>query len=118
MRPPLAVMKLRSPHAPRPALIAALSFATLWLIASPVFAQATAGQMAKYDKNKNGVLDPEEQRALDADVAAAIAPGAGPDRGRKDIVELSPFNVNVEKDNGFSATNAGTATKLGLDMKD
>lgn len=33
-------------------------------------------------------------------------------------VELSPFVVNTDKDNGFSATNAGTATKLGLDMKD
>ena len=36
----------------------------------------------------------------------------------KEIVELSPFVVNTDKDNGFSATNAGTATKLGLDMKD
>ncbi|MBI5766531.1 MAG: hypothetical protein HZA93_01965 [Verrucomicrobia bacterium] len=36
----------------------------------------------------------------------------------KDVVELSPFTVNAEKDNGFAATNAGTATKLGLDMKD
>ena len=36
----------------------------------------------------------------------------------KDVVELSPFTVNVEKDNGFSATHAGTATKLGLDMQD
>jgi hypothetical protein len=34
------------------------------------------------------------------------------------MIELSPFTVNAEKDNGFSATNAGTATKLGLDMKD
>jgi hypothetical protein len=33
-------------------------------------------------------------------------------------VELNPFTVNAEKDNGFMATNAGTATKLGLDMKE
>lgn len=31
---------------------------------------------------------------------------------------LTPFEVNTDKDDGFAATNAGTATKLGLDMKD
>jgi hypothetical protein len=36
----------------------------------------------------------------------------------KDVVTLDPFTVNTEKDDGFMATNAGTATKLGLDMKD
>ena len=34
------------------------------------------------------------------------------------ILTLNPFTVNAEKDRGFIATNAGTATKLGLDMKD
>lgn len=36
----------------------------------------------------------------------------------EDAIVLSPFEVNADKDNGFVATNAGTATKLGLDMKD
>ena len=31
---------------------------------------------------------------------------------------LSPFEVNTTKDNGFAAANAGTATRLTLDMKD
>jgi hypothetical protein len=35
-----------------------------------------------------------------------------------DLMVLNPFEVNAEKDNGFMATNAGTATKLGLDLKD
>ncbi|MCX6955307.1 MAG: hypothetical protein NTV51_24395, partial [Verrucomicrobia bacterium] len=35
-----------------------------------------------------------------------------------DAIVLSPFEVVTEKDDGFAATNAGTATKLGLDMKD
>ncbi|HEU5080954.1 MAG TPA: TonB-dependent receptor plug domain-containing protein [Opitutaceae bacterium] len=38
--------------------------------------------------------------------------------GKEDLIELSPFNVNTEKDRGFMAVNAGTATKLGVDMKD
>ncbi|HYC71595.1 MAG TPA: hypothetical protein VEB66_10340 [Opitutaceae bacterium] len=44
---------------------------------------------------------------LEADKAAADS-----------VVTLSPFEVNTEKDDGFMAHNAGTATKLGLDMKD
>jgi hypothetical protein len=35
-----------------------------------------------------------------------------------DVFVLNPFEVNVEKDDGFMATNAGTATKLGIDLKD
>jgi hypothetical protein len=35
-----------------------------------------------------------------------------------DTVVLNPFEVNTGKDRGFLAVNAGTATKLGLDMKD
>jgi hypothetical protein len=33
-------------------------------------------------------------------------------------IVLNPFEVNAEKDDGFVATNAGTATKLGIDLKD
>lgn len=35
-----------------------------------------------------------------------------------ETVVLTPFTVNTDKDRGFVATNAGTATKLGLDMND
>lgn len=35
-----------------------------------------------------------------------------------DIITLSPFTVDTQKDKGFMAVNAGTATKLGIDMKD
>lgn len=37
---------------------------------------------------------------------------------KADVFQMSPFTVNTDKDNGFAATNAGTATKLGLDLKD
>ncbi len=55
-----------------------------------------------------------------APAATATKPAVIPverDDGEK-VLELSPFEVAAEKDNGFAATNAGTATKLGLDMKD
>jgi hypothetical protein len=49
---------------------------------------------------------------------SAAATATTPTTTTADAVVLSPFTVNTEKDDGFSATNAGTATKLGLDMKD
>lgn len=36
----------------------------------------------------------------------------------EEVLTLNPFEVNAAKDRGFMATNAGTATKLGLDMKE
>lgn len=47
---------------------------------------------------------------------ALVAAATGPEE--KDTVVLSPFEVRTEKDRGFMATNAGTATKLGLDLAD
>jgi outer membrane receptor for ferric coprogen and ferric-rhodotorulic acid len=35
-----------------------------------------------------------------------------------EVIKLSPFQVNTDKDNGFAASNAGTATRLTLDMRD
>lgn len=87
----------------------------------PAFAQTPAPvspqQLAKYDANKNGVLDAAELAALQRDEATAtkVVPGNAP---TTDVIQLSPFEVNTEKDDGFLATNAGTATKLGLDMRD
>jgi hypothetical protein len=82
----------------------------------------TPSQLARYDQNRNGALEPDELAALQADepsprsgaesrlTAGRAAPG--------DAIVLTPFEVNTAKDDGFSATNAGTATKLGLDLKD
>jgi hypothetical protein len=59
-----------------------------------------------------------------ASVSAQVAPAASNINAPKfstpagDAIVLTPFEVNSDKDDGFSATNAGTATKLGLDMKD
>ena len=38
--------------------------------------------------------------------------------GSGETATLSPFVVSTDKDNGFAAANAGTATRLALDMKD
>ncbi len=37
---------------------------------------------------------------------------------KDDPIVLSPFQVVTDKDNGFAASNAGTATRMSLDMRD
>ena len=53
----------------------------------------------------------EKPIAVEKRAAAPAAEGEG-------VVTLDPFTVNTDQDKGFMATNAGTATKLGLDLKD
>lgn len=90
------------------AILAGLLFAAPAFAQAPATARVSPQKLAKYDTNKNGVLDPDELEAMQRDDAAA--PG--------DAIELSPFTVNTDKDDGFTALNAGTATRLALDMKD
>src|SRR4051812_773722 len=54
----------------------------------------TAAQLAKYDTNKNGVLDPAELAQLSAD-----------ETKQKDTVLMNPFTVSTEKDVGYAAGN-------------
>ncbi|MES2694867.1 MAG: hypothetical protein V4773_15445 [Verrucomicrobiota bacterium] len=57
--------------------------------------------------------------ALLAQRAPAPAPSPSPtSASTTDAIVLTPFTVNTDKDDGFSAANAGTATRLALDMKD
>src|SRR5215216_7682996 len=76
-------------------------FATIVSIvaAAQLFGQAitaptpTAADLAKYDKNKNGVLDPAELAQKNADEA------------KDDAVKMSPFEVSTDKDVGYAAGN-------------
>ena len=49
---------------------------------------------------------------------ATAAAQSTPTAPASSTVVLSPFTVNTDKDDGFAAANAGTATRLSLDMKD
>jgi outer membrane receptor for ferric coprogen and ferric-rhodotorulic acid len=51
-------------------------------------------------------------------VAAQIAPSLPTPVQTASAITLSPFEVNTTKDTGFAAANAGTATRLTLDMRD
>jgi iron complex outermembrane recepter protein len=54
----------------------------------------TAADLAKYDKNKNGVLDPDELLSKAKEEAAA-----------RDTILMNPFNVSTDKDVGYTAGN-------------
>jgi hypothetical protein len=83
---------------------------TLLLVPALLPAQAQTPAPGAPEPAKDNKLTTSTVTAKDAVDAKAPA--------KEPVFELSPFTVNTEKDDGFMATNAGTATKLGIDMKD
>ncbi len=79
---------------------------TLCFVAAPLFAQTAApidaATLAKYDKNHNGTLDPDELTVMQAD---------------KETVQLSTFEVRTEKDRGYQAVDAGSGGRVDLPFK-
>ena len=75
-----------------------ISVALALAIGTSLFAQAIApidaATLAKYDKNKNGVLDPAELTQKIADEAK-----------ENGTVTLTPFQVSTNKDVGYAAGN-------------
>ncbi|MBI5766474.1 MAG: TonB-dependent receptor plug domain-containing protein [Verrucomicrobia bacterium] len=97
-----------------PVSVAALVLGALFATIPPAFAQAanpapTAAQLAKYDANKNGRLDPEELAALQRDQAKSTA-------AKDEAVQLSVFEVKADDADTYQATNTsfvtGTNTEL------
>jgi hypothetical protein len=85
----------------------------------------TAAQLAQYDKNHNGRLDPDELAALQADQAKTTkAPveskNAEENSAGKDdaVMQLSPFEVTGTQDRGYLATNSLSGTRLNSKLED
>jgi outer membrane receptor protein involved in Fe transport len=72
------------------ALIASLTAASTLLAQT---ASVSPAALAKYDANKNGVLDPSEIAAMEAA------------EGSKDAVLMTPFQVSTDKDRGYFGGN-------------
>jgi outer membrane receptor protein involved in Fe transport len=73
----------------------------------PLFAQTAptptdAAALAKYDKNKNGVLDADERARMEAESNA---------------IQLSPFEVRTDLDRGYQAANAGSGGRVDMPLK-
>ncbi len=91
---------------------------TFALAALPASAQtaptATATQLARYDANKNGVLDAAELATMQAESSGAAAANVG---RTDEAVQLTPFEVK-EANNGYYATNTMSGTRLNTKLED
>ncbi len=103
----------------------ALILSALLLVwpAARTLAQAVAPEtaaLAKYDKNRNGRLDPDELIAMRADEArlpkpaAVTRPSASPG---DEVVQLSPFEV-VDNNRGYYGANTMSGTRLNAKIAD
>ena len=87
---------------------------------SPTLVRAQdAATLAKYDKNHNGVLDPDEIAAMQADQAkAAQTPVTTTPGQNKDVVTLNPFAVDASKDIGYYAENTLAGSRINTNVGD
>mgnify|MGYP001553585485 CR=1 FL=1 len=77
-----------------------------------------AQTLAKYDKNHNGRLDPDELAAMQTDEAkSAQVPVATTGSPSDKVVELSPFEVS-EDNHGYYAANTMSGTRLNAKIED
>ena len=85
-------------------------------------AAADAAALAKYDKNHNGKLDPDELAAKQADEAkmanAATAASSSSAAGDNEVVQLTPFEVNAANDKGYYASSTLSGTRLNSKLED
>lgn len=89
----------------------------------PMFAQSAAPRapdatLARYDTNRNGVIDPDEQARIDADAGrVSTTPGAAAPRTGDEIISLSPFEV-VSDSRGYYGANTMSGTRFNSKLED
>ncbi len=113
-----------SPVNSRRLCLAIVSLLLVTSVPRALFAQSApaasvdATTLARYDKNRNGVLDSSELATLQADqakAAQAVSTGAPAD---EKVVELSPFQVTAAEDKGYLAANTLSGTRLNSKIED
>jgi outer membrane receptor protein involved in Fe transport len=85
---------------------------------SPAHAQTPAADtrdLAQYDRNQNGRLDPDERAARDAAEAKSVPVETTP--GAAETVVLSPFEV-TDSSRGYYASNTMSGTRLNSKIED
>ncbi len=77
-----------------------------------------AATLARYDRNHNGRLDPDEIQVMEAD-RRRMTPNdaAGTAAGRDETMQLSPFEV-VADTKGYYAANTMSGTRLNTRLED
>ena len=114
---------------PLSAQLLVLALTGAGLVCLPASAQQTAinnpaadaKALAKYDKNQNGKLDPDELAAKQADeakMATAATMAAAGAAGGDEVVQLSPFEVTAGDDKGYHASTTMSGTRLNSKIED
>src|SRR3954466_10670053 len=78
----------------------------------------TAAQLAKYDLNKNGRLDPEELAAMRLDESRGTDAATTAAASRDQAVQLTPFTVSTTRDSGYFAENTLAGSRLNTNLAD
>src|SRR5262245_57782441 len=106
-----------------PALSGLLLLVTLARAQVAPTATPDAATLAKYDTNKNGVLDADERATLDADqrkagaAVAAASSGSNAARAGDEVIALSPFEV-VSDNKGYYGANTMSGTRFNSKLED
>lgn len=117
LRPPYRFLRLL-------ALVPAATLLALAALQAQQTGNSTAPDaptLAKYDKNQNGKLDPDELYAIQADeakAAKAVASTPVTAAASEEVVELSPFEVKADNNKGYSASNTLAGTRLNSALED
>ncbi|MEO7600529.1 MAG: TonB-dependent receptor plug domain-containing protein [Opitutus sp.] len=122
-------MKLPTYTCATPVAIACLLALTPSLItraqaqsAPPTGTEARARDLARYDKNHNGAIDPDERaemQATEARLAREMDSGTAAGGNESDeVVHLSPFEVTTANDQGYRAQNSLSGTRLNSNLED
>jgi hypothetical protein len=100
-------------------MLALAGIATLPASAQSI-AAPDAATLAKYDKNQNGKLDPDEVAAMQADQAkAAVTPvKTSATATDQDVIALSPFEVDATRETGYYAENTLAGSRLKTNLGD
>ena len=77
---------------------------------APAPTPAQAKDLATYDTNKNGVLDPDELAAMQAAQRGAVSADG--------TVQMNPFTVETDKDSGYYAQNTLFGSRLNTNIGD
>ncbi len=112
---------MKAPRIAQPTNSVASLLTSTFLIAallSPTLVHAQdAATLAKYDKNHNGKLDPDEVATMQADQAKQTPVTTTP-AATKDVVTLNPFSVDASKDIGYYAENTLAGSRLNTSVGD
>ncbi len=79
-------------------------------------ATVTPSDLAAYDHNHNGTLDPSERAERDRDLAAVKQSTAT--ASTPDVVQMSPFEVSADNNRGYFASNTLSGTRINSKIED